>query len=151
MDFDPKSFAPINISQFFPVAPESVFAAWTEPDIMRRWLFVGRCSEIQKIDMDLRVGGAFSIVERRGREVIDHFGEYRKVAPPHNLAFTLQVPKHFPGITNVIIGIVSTPDGAVMDFQQTGVACEVTHDAWLAMFMKLAEILAPPDAKAVPA
>ena len=57
MDFDPRSFAPINLTQYFPIAAETVFAAWTDLEIMKRWLFVSATSEIRKIDLDLRVGG----------------------------------------------------------------------------------------------
>jgi uncharacterized protein YndB with AHSA1/START domain len=141
MDFDPRSSAPVNLTQYFPVPADTVFAAWTEPEIMRRWLFVSATSEIRKIDLDLRVGGTFSILAWSGREFIDHFGAYQKVAPPHNLAFTLQVPKHFPGVSEVIVAVMSTPDGCVMDFQQTGVARETTESAWQVMFATLADVL----------
>jgi uncharacterized protein YndB with AHSA1/START domain len=142
MDYDPQSFAPVNITRHFPLPAGAVFDAWTNPTLMARWIFTTRGSEIRKIEIDRRVGGAFSIVEWTGRESVRHFGTFQKVDRPHILSFTLEVPQRFVGVTHCIVGIASTPDGCVMSFQQGGVAKEVAEPNWRAMFRTLAEVLA---------
>jgi uncharacterized protein YndB with AHSA1/START domain len=142
MDYEPCSFAPINLSRHFPLPAEDVFDAWTIPSLMAQWIFTSRSSEIRKVDVDLRVGGGFSLVEWTGRQFIRHAGVFQKIAPPHNLSFTLEVPQRFAGISTCVIGIASTPDGCVMTFQQTGVAKEIAETNWLAMFRRMGEVLA---------
>jgi uncharacterized protein YndB with AHSA1/START domain len=141
MDYDPTSFAPVNISQHFPMPAEAVFDAWTTPSVMAQWVFTSRNREIRKIDLDLRVGGRFEISEWTGQEFIRHFGTFQKIDRPHGLSFTLEVPQRFSGVSHCIIGIASTPDGCVMTFQQTGVPKELGNRGWRAMFRTLAEVL----------
>jgi uncharacterized protein YndB with AHSA1/START domain len=83
--------------------PERVFAAWTDPAVMGQWLFVGPLSEIVQVRSDPRVGGRFSVLERPhdGSADTDHFGEYLHITRPHRVAFTLEVPAHFPGRTSL--------------------------------------------------
>ncbi len=69
-----------------PVA--EVFAAWTDPAILRRWIVPVFC-RVLEAEADPRPGGAFRLVMRGplgGRHVIT--GEYREVVPNARLVQT---------------------------------------------------------------
>src|SRR4051812_17158407 len=118
----------VNITYNFLVPPELVFDAWTKPDLVRKWLFVGPTSEIVDIDLDLRVQGKFSIVEleKTNNDHIDHYGTYTEIKQPNKLVFTLSVPKHFPAETAVTVEINTTTEGCELKLLQTGVQKNIT-------------------------
>jgi uncharacterized protein YndB with AHSA1/START domain len=120
---------------------ERVFDAWLDPVIVKQWLFRSPTNQIAEAAISAKVGGTFSIVEHANREVIDHFGEYLEVERPRRLAFTLEVPKHFRGITRVSIHISPTPNGCTLELTQTGVSPEVTAGPWRTMLETLAKVL----------
>jgi uncharacterized protein YndB with AHSA1/START domain len=91
--------------------------------------------------MDVRPGGRFAILEQGEDGEIDHFGTYAEIHRPNRLAFSLQVPRHFPGITHVTIDIAPTGDGAELVLSQTGVSPEVTEPSWRWMLARLADLL----------
>jgi uncharacterized protein YndB with AHSA1/START domain len=66
-----------------------VFAAWTDPTMMRRWLapeaFGGTTVEIEA---DARIGGRYLIAVVGPRDVLFTAGEYRELAPPERLVMT---------------------------------------------------------------
>lgn len=72
-----------------PGTPERVFAAWTDPERLGRWLSpTGQA----QVDLDLRVGGAFRVVMLGPDRQIEHTGEYREIDPPRRLVFTWRSP-----------------------------------------------------------
>ncbi len=128
----------MDLARVFTARPDAVFDAWIIPEVMRRWLFKSPSNEILEPEVDARAGGKFSILERAGGEEIDHFGTFERVDRPRRLIFTLEVPKHFPGVSRVTVDLEPTTDGALMRFTQTGVEREVTEGAWRDMFEALA-------------
>jgi uncharacterized protein YndB with AHSA1/START domain len=135
------SAPPVRVSRTFAATRERVFDAWLEPDVVGRWLFVGPDSGAPIVQIDPRPGGHFSILERAsGGEDIDHFGEYEAIERPGHLAFTLEVPRHFPGITRVAIDIIDVEGGCELTLTQTGVAAEVTEVSWRMMLATLARV-----------
>jgi uncharacterized protein YndB with AHSA1/START domain len=114
-----NNFPPVQLSRSFTASPETVFDAWLNPSQIRRWMFVSGTNEIVEVKSDCRVGGQFSILERNQGEMIDHYGIYREINRPHRLAFTLEVPRHFPGVTCITIEITRQNSGSLMAFTQT--------------------------------
>src|SRR5947199_9944304 len=45
------------IERSYPVKPERVFGAFTDPDKKRRWFVEGDHHEVEQFEMDFRVGG----------------------------------------------------------------------------------------------
>jgi uncharacterized protein YndB with AHSA1/START domain len=134
----------VQVSRSIDASPETVFDAWLEPAIMRRWMFHRPTNEISKIDSERVVGGAFSIVERDGDQEIDHFGRYLEFQRPNKLVFSLRVPKHYPGETLVTVGIEAAVHGCDVTLTQTGVAPEITEHTWRNMLEALAMLCAEP-------
>src|ERR1044072_5116324 len=117
----------LTLSYSFSVEPEIVFDAWTKPGVMKLWLFKSPDNEILSIKTDLKVGGKFSILELNENEKIDHFGEYLEIEKPVKLVFTLEVPWHFPGISEVSVDIKDTETGCEMIFSQSGIETNITE------------------------
>ena len=100
-----------------------------DPATVQKWLFVGPSSKIVDVDINLKKGGTFSILELDSSNgtYIDHFGEYEEIEPTHKLSFTLSVPWHFDGVTQVVIEIESEGEGSILTLTQTGVSPEKTE------------------------
>jgi uncharacterized protein YndB with AHSA1/START domain len=134
------------ITPVFQVPAEKLFCAWTDPAIISQWLFKGEDSEIVKADLDLVVGGRYSIVEQTRGDTIDHFGNYLVIDKPRLLSFTLEVPKHFSGMSQVQLEFKEAEAAAVttvateMVFQQTGVDPQIVEGSWRRMFTQLARV-----------
>ena len=138
-----KILDPVEIYRVVLAQPELVFDAWVKPELIRKWLFVGPNSEIIKAEIDLRIQGKFSILEfeQTNNDYIDHYGKYTEIARPRKLAFTLSVPKQFPGETNVSIEIMPINEGTELRLTQTGVSKDVTEGSWNKMFDQLNLVL----------
>ncbi|HKS18797.1 MAG TPA: SRPBCC family protein [Bradyrhizobium sp.] len=134
------------ITPVFQVPAEKLFCAWTDPAIIRQWLFKGDDSEIVRVELDLKAGGRFSIVEQTRDGTVDHFGNYVVIDRPHQLSFTLEVPRHFPGVSQVQLEFREADATTVataateMVFQQTGVDPQIVEGRWRRMFTQLARV-----------
>lgn len=83
----------VSARRILPARRELVFAAWTRPDLMSRWLFPG-ADWTASVSADLRVGGRYELVMRDGaggRHT--QFGEYREISPVSRLVFTWSCPE----------------------------------------------------------
>ncbi len=54
----------LRIARTFDAPVERVFAAWTSPEVLRRWLYGMPGWETPTAEVDLRVGGTIRIVMR---------------------------------------------------------------------------------------
>jgi uncharacterized protein YndB with AHSA1/START domain len=80
----------LRIERSFDASIERVFEAWTNEEVLRRWLYGMPGWETPTAEVDLCVGGTIRIVMRDpvdGTEA-GATGEYRVVDPPHRLVFT---------------------------------------------------------------
>lgn len=88
MTAKPEGTVPtVRVTRIIRATPEAVFAAWLDPDSIRRWMYPGDIKDVEA-ELDARVGGRFRIV-MHGEEN-DHVmtGEYVEITPPSRLAFT---------------------------------------------------------------
>jgi uncharacterized protein YndB with AHSA1/START domain len=69
--------------------PAKVYAAWTDPQHLKRWWGPGDADETVLAETDPRVGGRFRIVFRTtDGDEHDVSGSYREVVPEAKLVFT---------------------------------------------------------------
>lgn len=83
----------VHVIQHFDAPPDVTFDAWLNPEIASRWLFASETNEILHVQIDPRVGGRFSILERNDGALTDHSGGYMEISRPALLVLSLQVPK----------------------------------------------------------
>jgi uncharacterized protein YndB with AHSA1/START domain len=80
----------LHIERSFDAPIERVFEAWTNEEVLRRWLHGMPGWETPTAEVDLRVGGKIRIVMRDPADGTETgaAGEYRVVDPPRRLVFT---------------------------------------------------------------
>lgn len=80
----------LRIERTFDAPIEEVFDAWTDEEVMRRWLHANPDWETPTAEVDLRVGGRLRVVMRDPTDGAEYgaVGEYTVVESPHKLAFT---------------------------------------------------------------
>ena len=78
----------LRLERAIPASPERVYAAWTQPELMNRWMSP-RGLTVTDAEMDLRVGGRWRVVMREpGGATHEAGGTYREVTPPRRLVYT---------------------------------------------------------------
>lgn len=90
-----KPFLVLN--RRYPVAPEKVWRAWTDPEAVKKWWGPGPGELVSAAELDVRVGGRFRIVfggaDGRANECA---GIYKEVSPNRKLVFTWTWPRTTP-------------------------------------------------------
>ena len=78
----------ILITREFDAPRHSVYRAYTEPELIRRW-WAGRRGEVTSVEVDLRVGGRWRYVmtASQGQEVAFH-GEFQEIVPDERIVAT---------------------------------------------------------------
>jgi len=116
--------AGITITRVFDAPRERVWREWTEPESFADW-FGGRDGEVPltSVTMDVRPGGAWRLTmfADAGRREIHWHGEYREVAVPERLAFTISDQPGEDAFELVTVVLTDLGDGRTeMLFRQSG-------------------------------
>jgi uncharacterized protein YndB with AHSA1/START domain len=108
--------AELSVTHTYRHPPEKVFDAWLDPAVARRFLFATPTGEMIRAEVDARVGGRFTFVDRRpDMGDVLHEGEYLEIDRPKRLVFTFAVPQYDPQKTTVRL-----------DFEPAAGGCRVT-------------------------
>lgn len=110
----------VTISRSIAAPPEQVFDAWLDPDAVGHWLFATPDGAMEKVEVDPKVGGRFTIVERRGNDLAEHYGEYRELDRPRRLAFDFWT-NFSEERTRVTVTIAPEGDGSHLTLTHEGV------------------------------
>lgn len=138
----------LQISRRFDAAPQRLFDAWADPELVATWLFTTPETESHTTTLDVRVGGQWEIIDRRGGVDYRAIGEYLVVEPPHRLVFTFGMPQFEPGFSQVTVEIAAEGDGAVMTLTQERLPAAYvapSREGWSVMFDLLADRLNAAD------
>jgi uncharacterized protein YndB with AHSA1/START domain len=93
----------LTLTRSYPVAPEKVWRAWTDPQAVSKWWGPGPGEPVSLAELDVRVGGRFRIVfggpDGKAHECA---GEYKEVVPNRKLVFTWSWPNSTPERVSVV-------------------------------------------------
>jgi uncharacterized protein YndB with AHSA1/START domain len=105
----------LRIVRRFDVPPDQVFDALTKPDDMRLWW-----GDDTTFDIDLRVGGRWTITRRQGGVEYTATGEYLAVERPSRVRYTSAMPQFSPNTDTITVEIAPDGGGCVVTFVQSG-------------------------------
>ena len=104
----------VRVTHRYNVPAERVFDAWLTPALAARFLFATRTGNVLHCDIDPRVGGGFTVTDRRpvadGEESFfdaQHRGTYVEIDRPGRLAFDFSVEPYSDAPTRVTIDVVT--------------------------------------------
>jgi uncharacterized protein YndB with AHSA1/START domain len=124
----------VVVTQAFAASPERVFDAFLDLKLARRFLFATASGEMISAQIDARVGGQFTFIERRpDMGEVRHVGEYLEIERPRRLVFSFGVPQFDPRMTTVTIEIRRSAAGCELTLTNDGVPpdyAERNHDGW---------------------
>jgi len=92
-----KENTTLVIRRHYPVSPEKLWRAWTDPQALSAWFGGGGPGSVKRADVDLRVGGRYCIAFVGGDgEQHEASGVYQVVEPFTRLAFSWVFSKTTP-------------------------------------------------------
>ena len=109
----------VQLRRRFGATAERVFDAWLDPDRVRQWMRI--CAERQpargetvRIEIDARVGGTFTFVDRREGVEVAHTGQYLELDRPRRLVFTWSIPQLSPDADRVTVDVLADGEGCML-------------------------------------
>lgn len=105
----PNDDGKVEVRREYAHPPERLFDAWTDAEGMRAWMRPGPTEDV-RAELDVRVGGAYTIEMIFDEGSIVHTGQYTVVDRPHRLAFTWDA-SHFEVPTTVTVDFRPTDSG----------------------------------------
>lgn len=140
----------IDINRVIDAPRERVFEAWTTPEHFAAWYGGDAEVPLDRVSMDVRPGGAWSLVIVVPGAVMPFHGVYREVVAPERLVFTLKdggVPPEVEGETVTVTFTEGARGTTDMLFQQRGghltpEQYAAAEDGWDAFFDALVDRLA---------
>ena len=130
----------LELERVLPASPSDVFAAWTTPESMARWMSPRGPAEAE---VDLRVGGSFRVIMVEA-DRLEHIGEYLEVDPPRRLVFTWISPYTGPEPSVVTVQLHPHGDGTRLVLIHEQLPAEVVgghRDGWGGMLERLEEVV----------
>src|SRR6478609_168674 len=109
MTTDDKLF----VSKWIRAKRDAVYAAWTEPELMRLW-FCPRDLELVSAEADVRVGGHFRAAMSNGSQTYTVHGVYREVTPGRRLVFSHQWQEQDAALTLVTVDFTDQEGGTLV-------------------------------------
>ena len=138
------------VRRTLPATPDRVFAAWTRPELVRRWLAPGTAT-VEEVEFDVRVGGSYrlAMVSPDGSRHCSS-GIYEEIIPNERLVFSWQWDHIDDLVTRVTVELKPGGDSETeLKLVHEGLTDSELRDkheeGWNGCFDKLAPALAVPD------
>lgn len=116
---EPADTVTVQVSRVIEAPAERVFDAWLDPDRASRFLFATPGGQMVRAEIDPRVGGRFCFVDRRGRDDVEHRGEYLAIDRPRLIAFTFSVDDEPDGASHVAVDFAPSSTGTRVTITHT--------------------------------
>jgi uncharacterized protein YndB with AHSA1/START domain len=136
--------ATLTLERRIAAPPETLFDAWLDPQGVGQWLFATPSGVMERVEIDPRVGGRFTILERRGAELAEHFGEYIEIDRPRRLAFDFWT-SFSDERTRITIEIAPDGGGSLLTLTHEGVWKDYedqTRQGWTMILESLERMIA---------
>jgi uncharacterized protein YndB with AHSA1/START domain len=136
----------VRATHRFDASAARVYDAFLDPLQAGKFLFATPTGQIVRCEIDARVGGAFTIVDRRDGEDVVHTGKYLVLERPRRIVFTLSVPKYSSEESTVTIDIAPLARGCELtltdEIKSTDAqARERAQEGWAAILDVAADLL----------
>jgi uncharacterized protein YndB with AHSA1/START domain len=132
----------LALKRHYPVSPEKVYRAWTDPAALRQW-WNQQDAPGWSCKLDVRVGGKLQIVLRDPDGIYhDIRGVYLEVTPNAKLAFTWNLHDAPPEAASTItVVFAAAPGGTDFEFTLDPVFDPRAADGWRGAFKRLGSFL----------
>jgi uncharacterized protein YndB with AHSA1/START domain len=142
----PVSQVPVRVRHQFDAPAERVYDAFLDPSLASKFMFATATGQIVRCEIDARVGGAFTIVDRRIGEDVVHTGTFTALERPQRIVFSLSVPKYLSGSHTVAIEITRRQKGCEVALThelkaQDASSQDRTREGWTGILAVAAELL----------
>jgi uncharacterized protein YndB with AHSA1/START domain len=136
----------VRVTHRFGASAERVYDAFLDPARASQFMFATPTGQIVRCEIDARVGGTFTIVDRRAGEDVVHTGEYVALERPRLIEFLFSVEKYSNEKSRVTIEIAPLRKGCELTLTHAMGAeaapyRDRTQEGWLAILDAAAEIL----------
>jgi uncharacterized protein YndB with AHSA1/START domain len=120
----------VRIERTFAASAETVFDAWTSPEVMRRWFHCAPDWATPEAEVDLRVGGKVRVVMRRpdGTEA-EAQGEYTLIDRPRRLAMTWTFDDDPSNEQLIELSFSESEGSTTVEMVNSGVSTDERRDA----------------------
>lgn len=145
MASETKDKPSLSLSRHFPVPPEKVWDAWTQPEGLKQW-FGPDAGKVDIAEVDLRVGGRYHILfYTLDGDWHDVSGTYREVKRPERLSFTWawkSTPERESLVTLTFKAARGGTDFTMLHSQFFDLAARENHESgWVGAIAKLERYL----------
>ena len=134
----------LTIKRRFNASPAKIFAAWTEPEKMSRWLGPVDVKRVET-GTDLRVGGRYFIRMVMANDEHYSSGVYHEIVPNQKLVFTWAWKSTPERESLVTVTIKPDGDGSIMTLLHEQFFDEAARDnhnkGWTAIIDRLAAVV----------
>lgn len=136
----------LQVSRRYDAPPGRVFDAWLDPATARQFLFKTPKGEMVTVEIDPRVAGRFTIVERRDGKDQGHYGRYVEIDRPRRLSFDFSTFWDFRDAGRVTVDIAPDGGGSVLTLtnefdDKLAEHAEKTRRGWNTILESLAKAL----------
>jgi len=136
----------VRVTHRFAASAERVYDAFLDPAMASKFMFATPTGQIVRCEIEARVGGGFTIVDRRDGEDVAHSGRYLVLERPRRIVFTMSVEKYSSDASQVTIEIAPLSNGCeltlthAMDAKYAGVQGR-TREGWTCILELASELL----------
>ena len=135
----------VMVTQKFATAEESIYDALLDPKTAQKFMFATPTGRMVRAEIDPRVGGRYTFVERRDGKDVLHTGEYLELVRPVKMVFTFAVPEFSKEVSTVEILLSHLGEGCELKLINSGVLpeyAERTREGWAGILLKARDVLA---------
>jgi uncharacterized protein YndB with AHSA1/START domain len=135
----------VRIERTLPASPERVFAAWTDPTSLARWISpVGHA----EAEVEPWAGGRLRVTMIGDGRTIEHTGEYRELVPGRRLVFSWRSPYTGEEASVVTVELEAVANGTTLTLVHERLPADAVEShggGWTLILDRLAAELAAGD------